>query len=188
MLAIIPCLIAYWISKRYKLKKWPDLGLMNQIIFLVLFVFWVIFLPNTAYLLTDIRHLVDYCEVPGYLRVCKDQAYIAPIFLMYAMIGVPTFYYALRQMTKTLRRLFNKTTSRIFPIVMIPIISIGVMLGLVARFNTWDIFLEPLVILHTVFVHLGEKVMLLNILSYTVMLYLIYYFIRIVRRRDRHKI
>ncbi len=182
ILSLLPCLIVYKMSQMYPHKKWATLGLMGQISFLGLFLIWFFFFPNTAYLIADIRHLVDYCEHPGFLRICKDQAYIVPIFFTYALIGVPTFYYALRQMTRVLRMLFNKTVSRLFPLFMIPLTSLGVMLGLVARFNSWDIVRSPFAIIHTVFKHLGEPVMLLNIVSYTVMLYLIYYFILFIKK------
>lgn len=181
-LAIIPCFIVYLMGKKYQLKKWTMWGIKYQILFILLFIIWLAFLPNTAYLMTDVRHLVDYCEEPGYLRVCREKAYIVPIFFTYALIGVPTFYYALSKMTAILRKLFNKTVGRIFPIVMIPIISLGVMLGLVARFNSWDLVYAPFRIFHTAFVHLSDPNMLINIASYMGMLFLIYYFIRLIKR------
>lgn len=177
LLSLIPCFLAYKMGQIYQLKKWPNLGLGGQVVFLVLFLLWFFTFPNTAYLITDIRHLVNYCDNPGLLRVCRNEAYLVPIFFTYALIGVPTFYYALSRMSKVLRRLFNKTVGKLFPLFMIPITVIGVMLGLVGRYNSWDIAWEPFKILHTTFKYLSDPIMLLNIGSYTVMLYLIYFFL-----------
>lgn len=182
-LALIPCFIVYRIEKD-GIKPWTKMKGFGRISFVVLFLIWFFFFPNTAYLMTDVRHLLDYCNGnPGLLRICKEQAYIPPIFFTYALVGVPTFYYSLKGMAKILGKIWKDKIQFIFPIIMIPICSIGVMLGLVARFNTWDIVLRPHFILETFFVYLTDGIMLLNILSYTVMLYLIYYFIKAVRSK-----
>ena len=182
-LALIPCVIAYFLQNNFRYQKWGVLDSWHKVEFLILFIIWFFFFPNTAYLMSDIRHLVNYCDHPGLYRMCKDQAYIVPIFFTYALIGLPTFYYALSKMATTLKQLFNQTSARLLPILMIPLTSLGLMLGLVARYNSWDVILKPFKIIHTTFLFLADPVMLLNILSYTVMLYLIYYFIQAVRSK-----
>ncbi len=174
-LALISCFIAYRLSTTYYLKKWSNISKLNKVLFLLTFLIWFFFFPNTAYLFTDVRHLADYCDDLGRLRVCAEQAWVVPIFFTYGLVGVPTFYYALRKMTQVVRKLFGKWTGRLFPLLMIPVTALGLLLGLVARFNSWEVVSKPWSIVRTAFAYLQDKTMLLNLLSYTVMLYLIYY-------------
>lgn len=181
-LALIPCFIVYRLSKGYYLKKWANISQISRLWFLLIFLVWFFFFPNTAYLFADIRHLADYCEFPGPFKACAYQAYIVPIFFTYTLVGVPTFYYALSKMSYILGKLFGQKLGKQFPIYMIPITAIGLMLGLVNRFNSWDIVLKPLSIIWAVGLQLRNPIMLLNIASYAIMMYIIYYFIKWVTK------
>lgn len=174
-LALIPCLIAWRLSSAYYLKKWSHISRLNQLLFLIIFPVWFFFFPNTAYLISDVRHLADYCDELGYLRVCADQAWVVPIFFTYALVGVPTFYYALKKMTVVIERLFGKMTGRLFPFIMIPTTALGLLLGLVARFNSWEVVTRPWDITRAVLDFADDTTMQINFLAYTLMLYFIYY-------------
>ena len=184
-LALIPYLIAWRLNHAYYLKKWSNISRLNQILFFITFVIWFFFFPNTAYLISDIRHLADYCDDLGYLRVCAEQAWVVPIFFTYALIGVPTFYFSLKNMTHVIEKLFGKWSKRLFPFVMIPVTALGLLLGLVARFNSWEIINQPHDIIQTALLFLTDKIMLQNFISYTVMLYLIYYSIDFIWKKRK---
>ncbi len=184
-LALIPCYMAYRLSKKYYLKKWSNISTYNQLIFIIIFLLWLFFLPNTAYLLTDVRHLANYCDnLDPSLRVCKQQAWIVPLFFTYAAIGIPTFYYALNRMTFVIGKMFGKFFRIIFPIVLIPLSSLGLMLGLVGRFNSWNVIYDPLSVARVAFSYFSDSAMLLNWFAYTLMLFFIYYFILELRTKD----
>jgi len=174
-LALLPCLIAWRLSTVYYLKKWTNISLLNKMLFVVTFLIWFFFFPNTAYLITDIRHLAGYCDHLDYYRACPAQAWVVPLFFAYALAGVPTFCYALKKMTLVLEKLFGKTVQRIFPVLMIPVTAMGLMLGLVARFNSWEVALKPWNILLAAYAYLTDETMLINIGAYTAMLFLVYY-------------
>ncbi len=184
-LALIPCVIAWRLSTAYYLKKWSNLGRLNHIFFLPIFLVWFFFFPNTAYLISDIRHLADYCDDLGYLRVCAGQAWVVPVFFTYALIGVPTFYYALKKMTNVIEKLFGKWARLAFPLVMIPVTALGLLLGLVARFNSWEVISQPWEIIKTAFGYLADKTMLQNLIAYTLMLYFIYYSIDLMLKKKK---
>lgn len=179
-LALVPCIIAWRLSTAYHLKRWGNISRMNQFLFAITFIIWFFFFPNTAYLIADIRHLVGYCETLDFYRSCADQAWVVPIFFTYSLIGVPTFYYALKRMTIVIERFFGKFARRLFPLIMIPVTALGLLLGLVARFNSWEIINKPLNIVKTALFYLSSEIMLLNLLAYTLMLYFIYYSIDIL--------
>jgi uncharacterized membrane protein len=184
-LALLPCVIAWRLSTAYHLKKWANISSMNRFLFAIIFFIWFFFFPNTAYLIADIRHLVGYCETLDFYRSCAGQAWVVPLFFTYAFIGVPTFYYALKKMTLVIEKLFGKMARRVFPLLMIPVTALGLLLGLVARFNSWEVIYKPLSIVKTAYLYLSTEIMLLNLLAYTLMLYFIYYSIDFLLKKRK---
>lgn len=180
-LAVIPCYLAYKAKKIADGNKWGNLMTQKKTILIFIFLVWFFFFPNAPYLFTDIRHLVDYCANPGPLNTCPEKAYLVPLFFTYALVGIPTFYYGLHKMSEVLKTVFNPKIGKHFPIIMIPITAIGLMLGLVERFNSWEVISSPLSILKVAASYVHDPIMLLNLGSYTLMMYLIYYFIKKTR-------
>ena len=175
-LALIPCITVYYLAISVKRKKWNDFKRGEKLFFTLIFLFWLFMFPNTAYLFTIVRHLVDYCQHYDKFRVCSEgNTWMVMFFFTYSLIGVPTFYYALKKMTDIFKKLFNKISATILPIIVIPLTSIGVMFGLFERFNSWDILLNPLGILRTTLGYFTDLNLLINFLIFTISLYLIYY-------------
>lgn len=174
ILALIPCLTVYYLAKAVGRKKWGKLG-GGQWAFVILFLFWFLMLPNTAYLFTMVRHLVNYCFDFNRYRVCVEEAWIVMFFFVYALIGVPTFYYALNKMKQIFKTLFNQRFATLLPIITIPLVAIGVMFGLFERYNSWDVLTKVNEIIRTVFGYFTDGNQLLNFLVFTLSFYLIYY-------------
>lgn len=174
ILALVPCLIAHYLAKAVGRKKWRKLG-NGQWAFVILFLFWLLLLPNTAYLFTMVRHLVNYCFDFNRYRVCADETWVVMFFFVYALIGVPTFYYALNKMKQIFKTLFNQRSATFLPIITIPLVAIGVMFGLFERYNSWDVLTKANEIIMTVFGYFMNSNQLLNLLVFTLSFYLIYY-------------
>ena len=175
ILALVPCLTVYYLAKAVGRKKWKKLKGGGQWAFVILFLFWLLMLPNTAYLFSMVRHLVNYCFDFDRYRVCADEAWVVMFFFVYALIGLPTFYYALNKMSRVFRILFNKFAATILPIITIPLVAIGVMFGLFERYNSWDVLTRVNEIIRTVFGYFTNGNQLLNFLAFTLSFYLIYY-------------
>lgn len=173
-LALIPCFIIYHLIQHTGRRSWHKLK-GERFAFILLFLFWLLFFPNTAYLFTIPRHLVDYCSNFDDYRVCANGTWQVIFFFTYAAIGIPTFYYALKKMSKLFKIVFNKSFEKLLPILVIPLTSIGLIFGLYERFNTWDIVSHPTLILKTFFGYFSDKIMLTDFVIFTVILYLIYY-------------
>ena len=182
-LAIIPFLLAKKFIELTGNKKWKSHRWQNKLGLLALFFVWFFFFPNAPYLFSDIRHLVDYCQDPGYLNTCPQRAYLVPLFFTYAIIGIPTFYYGLEKMREGIEKNFNKKISHWMVKIMIPITGLGLILGLMGRFNSWQIISHPWIILKTAGEYLIQPIMLANIGSYTLMMYIIYYFIKAIHKK-----
>ncbi len=175
ILALVPCIIVYYVAKAVGRKKWEKFNGGGQWAFVILFLFWLLMLPNTAYLFTMVRQFVNYCFDFDRYRVCAEEAWMVIFFFVYALIGLPTFYYALNKMANVFKILFNKLTATILPIITIPLVAIGVMFGLFERYNSWDVLTKVNEIIRTVFSYFTNNNQLLNFLAFTLSFYLIYY-------------
>ncbi len=175
-LALAPCLIVYFLAKVIKNKHWASLTNIDCISFVLIFLYWLFYFPNTAYLLMVPRHLVDYCADWDVNRICMNQSWMVIFFVTYGFIGIPTFYYALKKMSLIFGKIFNLKLQQITPLTIIPLTSIGIMLGLSPeRFNTWEIITNPINILKVSLGYFTDKILFFNFLAFTICLYLIYY-------------
>jgi len=167
-LALIPCAIIYFIIHITKVKRFNTT-------FILLFLIWLFMLPNTAYLFFMTRHIVNYCTELNSYRVCESGSWIPLFFFAYALIGVPTFYYSLNKMTKIVTKLYCHVCKILFPLFIIPLVSIGLMLGLYERANSWNIINHPFDLIKTVESYFTNFVLLKDFLIFTIILYFIYF-------------
>ena len=179
LLAAIPCWIVFQMAKSVGKKKWEKLG-RQKIAFIILFLLWLFFFPNTAYLLTIVRHLVNYCDDFDRYRVCLDGSWKVMFFFVYAAIGLPTFYYGLRKMEQLFKSMCGNIYATFLPIIAIPLTTIAVMFGLNSRYNSWDVVFRPIDLLKTVTTYFTEITLLTDFLVITALLYTIYYSINYI--------
>ncbi len=161
-LALIPVALAYvalWASRIRSQKP-----LRNAVIVVVSLV-WLAFLPNTCYLLTEWRHFLLYLDVNDFylrshgnpalfLEMCTYSLY----YLLYSGFGMLTFALAIRPMEHLACR--KGASIWFWAVPFFVALSIGVYLGLILRFNSWDLVGRPSVI-WTALVELGGKPRLL---------------------------
>jgi len=167
-------LVFYLFLKSY----WHRTGLMKfsqKAVAAVLFIFWLLFFPNTAYIITDIRHLVNYCPLDSLDKVCVANAWMIIVFFIYSGFGWLSFYYLLKLMSDLANEIFNKLQPYFFAALIIPITSLGVLLGLLNRFNSWDVFLFPLWLTQVFLVYFLDINYFINWLIFTLGLYLLYF-------------
>lgn len=174
-LALIPCWIVYYMGLSIHRKKWTKFTFLNQFAFILLFVFWFFLFPNTVYLFTISRHLVNLCSDFDRYRVCLEEMWVVLFMFTYALVGLPTFYYALSRMSKVLGKVIHQNVGRYFPIIMIPLASIGIMFGLSDRFNSWDVLLNPLNLFSVTYEYFTNSILFFNFIIISVSLYLIYF-------------
>ena len=159
-------------------RYFPSSGQRKSILHWIFFgmagVIWLMFIPNSAYIITEIRHLLDYCPVNSLRDVCVSGVWLIMFYFLYSVVGWVSFVLLLDQMKNFLRRAFNTELSRIFVLVVIPIISLGVLLGLINRFNSWEIFIQPLIILDVMLTYFTDLIYLANWIVFTLGLYILY--------------
>jgi uncharacterized membrane protein len=102
---------------------------------------------------------------------------------MYALIGWLINAYLLLKIESLIAKIYSKKISRIFIYLLIPILSLGVMLGLVDRWNSWEIFVHPFLILESVWRYFSSWLYFKNWLAFCIGLYVSYFFVRRVIKK-----
>ncbi|MFL5706065.1 MAG: DUF1361 domain-containing protein [Ktedonobacteraceae bacterium] len=102
---------------------------------------WFSFLPNTLYILTDLRYLPEQWNALHTL----GKIGLALQYLLYELIGVSSFLLAVYPLEKLLLRSRWRENKWLLPLLLITanfFIGFGMVLGRVQRINSWDIFLD----------------------------------------------
>lgn len=171
-LLMIPFLIYLGLLKYYNLTKLQKIS--EKAFFGFLLFLWLIFVPNSAYIITDVRHLIGSCSDSIY-RVCVDTTWMIMVFFSYALIGWIFFVYLLSRMRVLLGAIFNSKIANYFIISIIPLVSLGVLLGLVNRWNSWEIFYFPEMIIKDALLYVTDWRYFVNFAVFTVFFYILYY-------------
>ncbi len=172
-LALLP-MVFYMLLKSYWLKT--GFGKLNQkAAAAAIFVFWLIFFPNSAYIITDARHLLNYCPIDSLNKVCAENAWMIMVFFTYSSFGWVCFYYSLKAMSELANKIFGRLKPYFFVSLIMPIVSLGVLVGLLNRFNSWDAFIFPLLFLRTLSGYFLNFYYFIDWVIFTIFLYLLYF-------------
>jgi uncharacterized membrane protein len=172
-LAVLPFLFCYYLNFLWEKNKGFKNSLRLVNIFIV-FILWLVFIPNTAYLITDVRHITGFCT-KNYYNVCIENSWMIFFFFSYALIGWIMFVFSLNQMKDLIKKIKNNAFSNYFILLIIPIIALGVMVGLIDRYNSWNIFLSPINFFKDGLKYFIKGIYLKNYLAVTFFLYILYF-------------
>jgi uncharacterized membrane protein len=100
-------------------------------------VLWLLFLPNTIYMFTDMMHILYQWElVQGW-----EKAVVAVEFAVLQLVGFVTFILAFRPFEVILTWLRYNEKKRVWSTILFNfVIAFGIVLGRVERVNSWDAF------------------------------------------------
>lgn len=116
----------------------------NKLFKSLVFIAWLVFLPNTIYLFTDLINLIHQW---GKLNFYQTIVLIFQ-YLVLQIFGFVTFILALYPFEKSLRLLkINKQKIDLYLIALNLLVAFGITLGRVERINSWDVLEHPLKVL-----------------------------------------
>ena len=170
-LAIIPFFLCAGMGRLWSCSRLKHFS--HKLAAGVLGLLWLLFIPNAAYIMTMVRHLLDFCP-DNYYRICIQNSWMIIVFFTYAVIGWVAFVYLVNQMKSLVNSIWGKIAARFYIWVIIPFISLGVMLGLVNRWYSWEFFVFPLDVARNILLYFTDIVNLLNWLVFTVFFYVLY--------------
>lgn len=118
----------------------------NSILLLLTICVWILFFPNSPYILTDLFHLKGNGEIPIW--------YDLLIILSYAWAALFCGFLSLLDIERLLNEYFCKTLVDILIVLFLFLSSFGVYLGRFLRWNSWDIFQHPSGLLNDIIVRI----------------------------------
>ncbi len=142
----------------------------NRILFIVVFLSWLAFVPNSFYIITDLFHLDMNEKVPLW--------YDLALLLSFAWNGLLLGIVSIRQMQLLLENFLNRKLGLFFLLPVMALNGLGIYIGRYLRFNSWDILTNPLQLAQDIiylFIHpLRNRFDWSMIICYTLLLTLIY--------------
>lgn len=115
-------------------------------------ILWILFLPNAPYLVTDLIHLVGRRDGLPLLD--------AAVLSTFAVTGILLFVLAVRTVAALTRRAFGEGAARTLAIACVGLSAVGIYLGRVLRWNSWDLLTDPLGRAASLLAHLSDPVSL----------------------------
>lgn len=110
-------------------------NIKSKISLVVAIAVWILFFPNSPYILTDLFHLKIRTSVPIW--------YDLVVILSYAWTGLFCGFISLLDIEKLLSAYFKKSTISLITISFLFLTSFSVYLGRFLRWNSWDILNNP---------------------------------------------
>lgn len=154
-------LIPWWISNYLKQKE------TLQLKHLPLFGMWLLFIPNSPYILTDLFHLK--------LREPFPLWYDLVLVLSFALIGMIVFLKSLKDMFAILKAHVSEMVFTLLIPIVFWLIAFGLYLGRYLRFNSWNVVNHPFRLMRQSFDILFEKDTIGFTLIFSVFMWFMYY-------------
>lgn len=128
-LAFIPFAISEWVVARPALlkTKWKLLPLLLT---------WLLFIPNSFYIITDLFHLDEFDATPKWFDLL--------ILFSFAWNGLLLGILSVRRVELLLSAISKQRLSVFFVFAFMWLNAFGIYLGRYLRYNSWDIIAQPI--------------------------------------------
>ena len=127
-LGFIPYAISKWMQRNI---NWDD----NKLKFCLGFVIWLLFIPNSFYILTDLFHLGSFDYIPSWFELA--------VILSFAWNGLVLGILSVRQIEKLIRGSLSNGNRLLFIYPVMFLNALGIYIGRYMRFNSWDVIANP---------------------------------------------
>ncbi|HOV13346.1 MAG TPA: DUF1361 domain-containing protein [Spirochaetota bacterium] len=138
-LAFVPFFISLFIFKK---NNWENSKFPLKFLLVIFFILFYFFLPNSPYVLTDIIHLVRQIKDYRYFSLSDNEiiVFLIPQYLIFIFLGFSFYVLSFQRMLHFLMECnFDIVTIWIIKIINPFLMAIGIFLGRIYRFNSWDI-------------------------------------------------
>jgi uncharacterized membrane protein len=128
-LAFIPYAITHCLSGQ------PSLWKSKPKLLVVIFA-WLIFIPNSFYILTDLFHLDTFDSAPKWFDLL--------LLFSFAWNGLLLGILSVRTLEKIIETVWGKDFSFTILVVVMWLNAFGIYIGRYLRYNSWDVVAQPL--------------------------------------------
>jgi uncharacterized membrane protein len=122
----------------------------KKTLLLVLILSWLLFFPNSPYILTDLFHLRMTSQAPLW--------YDLILILSFAWTGLLYGFMSLKDIEKVMENYIGKGKTMYAAIAFLFISGFGIYIGRYLRWNSWDIFVSPFAMSHDILSKLSEPI------------------------------
>ncbi|HFS67260.1 MAG TPA: DUF1361 domain-containing protein [Flavobacteriia bacterium] len=105
----------------------------------ILFIIWLLFLPNSSYLITDLFHLNKGLKSPVW--------YDLLLLFTFSIIGIGYYFMSLIKIYHVIKNHYNIYIANSIIYCSIVLSCFGMYLGRYLRWNSWELFLQPKILL-----------------------------------------
>lgn len=127
-LAFVPYAIGEWLSTRVRVME-------SRIALTAVLAGWLLFIPNSFYILTDLFHLFDSNDVPRWFDLL--------LIFSFAWNGLILGLLSIRKIETIMLAVSGRSFSLIIVFVVMWLNAFGVYIGRYLRYNTWDVISQP---------------------------------------------
>jgi uncharacterized membrane protein len=135
LLAYVPLMIANWLNRHEAVMR-------NRIMLVLSISAWLLFLPNSFYILTDLFHLQNISGSRPWFDLT--------LILSFAWNGILFGIISLWKMEMLLKRTKRRVISALLIFAVMWLNAFGVYIGRFLRFNSWDIIFNPFPLLNDI--------------------------------------
>jgi len=160
-LALVPFLISS------TLLYFKEKGSLSNLFFIIGGIIWLLFLPNAPYIVTDLIHLGVVRSVP----VLYDSVLLFTSAWAGLLLGMNSIFH----IEKILLSMYSKKITSIIIASVLLLTSFGMYLGRFFRFNSWDVFINPLSSSDKLFRNLSSSSYHIDALIYILLFFLFIY-------------
>ncbi len=164
-LAFIPLVLSVWLflrNSRKRLFPWW-----------ITYIIFILFLPNAAYLLTDIIHLID--AIRGNYSIWVTTLIFIPLHLLAIFAGWEAYVISVINQSHYLRRQGARKFIIWSELLTHALSALGIFLGRFRRFNSWDLVTKPDVLFMSAIGDLTSRKPLLVIMITFIVLTVLYW-------------
>jgi len=181
-LAVIPVVAAFLLARTVRGNLAAGRRPITLIVLLELLV-WAGFLPNTCYLLTEWRHYIVNIAIGDFYPAVRSShdavvrlLVSTAFYIAYSGSGLLAFFLAIWPLDKLVReRAPSRATA--LTVLIFALCALGVYLGLIHRYNTWDLVNPSTLpsVLHTVATVFTRRFVTVLMVGFTGVLWLLYF-------------
>ena len=135
-LAYIPYSLSRWLSIGY---EWKNKKILLGLLLLV----WLLFIPNSFYIITDLFHLKETEAIPFWFDLA--------LLFSFAWNGLLLGVLSVRHIERIAAQWFRFTNEWCFVYPVMLLNALGIFIGRYWRFNSWDIITNPFALTHDIF-------------------------------------
>lgn len=124
----IPYMVSQWLSKNAILNG-------SRMKLVLAACTWLLFIPNSFYILTDLFHLEQFDQAPKWFDLL--------LIFSFAWNGLLLGMLSIRRVEMIVVARLNTGFSRLFIGVVMFLNAFGIYIGRYLRYNSWDVLLQP---------------------------------------------